>query len=57
MDKDKSLMKVQVECSIPVVRNCGYESNKYYMEHNIRNLLTILWCKVLLILTNDSIVK
>ena len=24
VDQDKSLMKVQVECSILVVRNCGY---------------------------------
>ena len=57
IDKDKSLMKVdQVECSIPIVRNCGYERNKYYMELNIQNLYTIL-CKVVIILRNDSIVK
>ena len=24
IDQDKSLMKVQVKCSILVVRNCGY---------------------------------
>ena len=49
IDQDKSLMKVQVECSILVVRNCGYYLGikerqhvlQVYMEHNIRNLLII----------------